>query len=425
MDGCNMQSNGPSRRKQARMFRGLFGRSKPVILTPPRTHLEHGVAEEQGRRPTMEDRHVLLKNLDLGTLGSSCAFLGVYDGHGGREAADFLAENLHVNVTKSAFFPKDLPKSFHDAFLKTDDMLLSESTSINSGAGSTAVLALVTEDSLVVANAGDSRCVMSRAGKAIDMSTDHTPFRPDEYIRIKKAGGWVDHTGYLNGYISMSRALGDADFKRHLNVLFPDRQFSAPLLISDPEVRIERISGDDEFVIVACDGLWKRMSSGRAVKIVRKALIESQNVQKACEQLVIEAVNRDTTDNVTAMVVMLQRPSWMREASIGGVSGKLFSKAGEQAIRESASCNTLSTVTDANSVSGRSSAEEGETTCDSPGGSVTSAATEGSLAYSSTPLGKGKNRSFLAKLLRRSQTLKHDPANVAPLRTMSSENAGA
>eukprot|EP00274_Cyanoptyche_gloeocystis_P000030 CAMPEP_0196654764 /NCGR_PEP_ID=MMETSP1086-20130531/4486_1 /TAXON_ID=77921 /ORGANISM="Cyanoptyche gloeocystis , Strain SAG4.97" /LENGTH=371 /DNA_ID=CAMNT_0041986705 /DNA_START=259 /DNA_END=1374 /DNA_ORIENTATION=+ len=371
----------------------------------------------------MEDRHVLLKNLDLGTLGSSCAFLGVYDGHGGREAADFLAENLHVNVTKSAFFPKDLPKSFHDAFLKTDDMLLSESTSINSGAGSTAVLALVTEDSLVVANAGDSRCVMSRAGKAIDMSTDHTPFRPDEYSRIKKAGGWVDHTGYLNGYISMSRALGDADFKRHLNLLFPDRQFAAPLLISDPEVRIEKISCDDEFVILACDGLWKRMSSGRAVKIVRKSLIENQNVQKACEQLVLEAINRDTTDNVTAMVVMLQRPTWMKDASISG--GMLLGKDIEEAIRESTSSNNLSTVTYTNADTVRSSGDEGDTTCNSPGGSVASAGavTEESSTYFTTPLDRSKNRSFISKFLHRSQTLKLDQVNVAALRKKSSGTA--
>ena len=62
---------------------------------------------------------------------------------------------------------------------------------------------------LYVANAGDSRCVLSRAGKAIDMSVDHKPEDDIEQTRIKKAGGKVTPDGRVNGGLNLSRAIGE------------------------------------------------------------------------------------------------------------------------------------------------------------------------------------------------------------------------
>ena len=59
-----------------------------------------------------------------------------------------------------------------------------------------------------MANAGDSRCVVSRGGKAIDMSIDHKPEDVEEKNRIVKAGGKVTPDGRVNGGLNLSRALG-------------------------------------------------------------------------------------------------------------------------------------------------------------------------------------------------------------------------
>jgi protein phosphatase 1G len=75
--------------------------------------------------------------------------------------------------------------------------------------GCTAVMALLVKNKLYVANAGDSRCVVSINGKAHDMSEDHKPEDEPELSRITAAGGRVSSDGRVNGGLNLSRALGN------------------------------------------------------------------------------------------------------------------------------------------------------------------------------------------------------------------------
>lgn len=77
-----------------------------------------------------------------------------------------------------------------------------------SDSGTTAVVALIRGKQLIVANAGDSRCVVSEGGKAVDMSYDHKPEDEVELARIKNAGGKVTMDGRVNGGLNLSRAIG-------------------------------------------------------------------------------------------------------------------------------------------------------------------------------------------------------------------------
>jgi protein phosphatase 1G len=70
-------------------------------------------------------------------------------------------------------------------------------------AGATAVVAAVRGKQLYVANAGDSRAILSRRGKAIALSSDHKPALPTELSRIEKAGGWVTAQGRINGNLNL------------------------------------------------------------------------------------------------------------------------------------------------------------------------------------------------------------------------------
>ena len=65
---------------------------------------------------------------------------------------------------------------------------------------------------IFVANAGDSRCVMARAGKVIEMSIDHTPFLENEINRITKAGSKIVR-GRVDGGLNLTRSLGDFKYK--------------------------------------------------------------------------------------------------------------------------------------------------------------------------------------------------------------------
>lgn len=92
-----------------------------------------------------------------------------------------------------------------------------------SDSGTTAVVALIRGKQLIVANAGDSRCVVSEAGKALDMSYDHKPEDEVELARIKNAGGKVTMDGRVNWGLNLSRAIGKGQeaMGKTSRVLFP------------------------------------------------------------------------------------------------------------------------------------------------------------------------------------------------------------
>ncbi|KAL0456655.1 UNVERIFIED_CONTAM: protein phosphatase 2C 37 [Sesamum latifolium] len=126
--------------------------------------------------------------------------------------------------------------------------------------GSTAVVAVVTPDKIVVSNCGDSRAVLCRNGVAIPLSVDHKPDRPDELNRIQEAGGRVifwDGPRVL-GVLAMSRAIGDNYLK--------------PYVISEPEVTITERTAEDECLILASDGLWDVVSNETACGVARMCL---------------------------------------------------------------------------------------------------------------------------------------------------------
>lgn len=118
--------------------------------------------------------------------------------------------------------------------------------------GTTAIVALIRDNVLYVANIGDSRCVISREGTAIDMSEDHKPEDELEMQRIKLAGGSITSDGRINGGLNLSRAFGDHFYKE--NAELPQK---GQMIIAEPDIRtIDLDPKKDEFVFLACDGIW-------------------------------------------------------------------------------------------------------------------------------------------------------------------------
>lgn len=83
-------------------------------------------------------------------------------------------------------------------------------------AGCTACSALITPTQIIVANSGDSRCVLAKRNgtkyTAVDLSVDHKPDLPSEKQRIERAGGFVEDSR-VKGVLALSRALGDLEYK--------------------------------------------------------------------------------------------------------------------------------------------------------------------------------------------------------------------
>ncbi|KAL4514291.1 hypothetical protein Ndes2526A_g04006 [Nannochloris sp. 'desiccata'] len=170
-------------------------------------------------------------------------------------------------------------------------------------AGCTAVCAMVRNGDLIVANAGDSRCVLSRNGQAVALTQDHKPMDPEEYDRIIKAGGFVAD-GRVNGSLNLSRALGDLEYKQSKN-LPPEAQ----MVTAFPEIRSEKLQpGTDEFLILACDGIWDVLTNQEAVDFVRERLLAGKTPKQICEEACDHCLAPDTSgcgkgcDNMSIVV---------------------------------------------------------------------------------------------------------------------------
>ncbi|KAM3259766.1 hypothetical protein ACQJBY_051192 [Aegilops geniculata] len=311
--------------------------------------VRYGLASMQGWRTTMEDAHTAVPQLDERT-----SFFAVFDGHGGKAVAKFCAKHLHMQFLRSAAYCSgDLAASARKAFLRMDEMMkgqrgwrelaelgekgpkftgmlesiiwspkAGDADKLGDGwhseegphsdfsgptCGSTACVAIIRNDQLVVANAGDSRCVISRKGRAHDMSRDHKPELQSEKERIENAGGYIV-AGRVNGSLNLTRAIGDMEMKE--NKLLPAEKQTVS---AEPEVNTVTLSEDDEFIVLACDGIWDCMSSQQVVDFVHEKLKTEDSLSAVCEKVLDRCLAPESggegCDNMTMILVVLKKPT--------------------------------------------------------------------------------------------------------------------
>lgn len=294
-----------------------------------------GIKAAQGIRNTMEDTHAFVVDFD-NVHGQ--AFFAVFDGHGNKTVSEWCGTNFHKFLLETIHDHPDLPvmQLLQEAFSRVDNTLgkMSEGNNELSDSGSTAVVAFLryededgTQKSFKAsqfkrvgsretlesvqsqnilkeppsiarrvwycANAGDARAVLCRNGVASRLTHDHKAADEDEKARIREAGGIVLR-GRVLGALAVSRSLGD--HVRYENFRLKDYVIGTPF-ISRTELR-----EDDEFCIIACDGLWDVVTDQQAVDMIRY----QNDAQKASETLVNYALTNDyllSRDNVTVMVV--------------------------------------------------------------------------------------------------------------------------
>jgi serine/threonine protein phosphatase PrpC len=264
-----------------------------------------GATTMQGWRHNMEDAHFV--GLDIPALKNNCdpeegALFAVFDGHNGYDIAHACAANILNWISGTDAFKKQrYSEALTTGFLKGDEWLREEMAGIDGGC--TANVVLLVKGQLFCGNAGDTRAVLCRAGQAIDMSEDHKPSLPREKERIQKAGGFVCPQGRVYGVLALSRALGDFMFKQK-----EDLSPQAQPVTADPDVREVMLTKEDEFLIIACDGIWDVMTSQAAVDFVRNSLKEDEgDVSLAAEKLLGACLAKKPTepgtDNMTAIIV--------------------------------------------------------------------------------------------------------------------------
>ncbi|XP_031480957.1 probable protein phosphatase 2C 59 [Nymphaea colorata] len=244
----------------------------------------YGFASSPGKRSTMEDFY---ETSIAGVDGEIVGLFGVFDGHGGARAAEYVKQNLFSNLIRHPEFISNTRSAIAHAYNQTDSDFLKSENSQNRDAGSTASTAVLVGDRLLVANVGDSRAVICRDGNAIAVSRDHKPDQTDERQRIEDAGGFVMWAGTwrVGGVLAVSRAFGDRQLKQYV--------------VADPEIKEEVIDGSLEFLILASDGLWDVVTNEDAVSMVKSI----EDPEEAAKRLMQEAYQRGSADNITCVVV--------------------------------------------------------------------------------------------------------------------------
>ncbi|KAM1282816.1 hypothetical protein ACFX2J_025758 [Malus domestica] len=295
--------------------------------------LRSGEWSDIGGRTHMEDTHIcigdLAKQFGYNLLGGEAiSFYGVFDGHGGKDAAHFVRDNLPRVIVEDADFPLELEKVITRSFMETDAAFAKTCSLEALASGTTALTAMIFGRSLLVANAGDCRAVLSRCGVAIEMSRDHRPCCTKERTRIESLGGYIDD-GFLNGELGVTRALGNW----HLEGMKDVGERGGPLS-AEPELKLMTLSKDDEFLIIGSDGIWDVFTSRNAVDFARRRLQEHNDVKLCCKQIVEEAIKRGAMDNLTLVMVsfhleppphvVVERPRVRRSISAEGLQNLKF-----------------------------------------------------------------------------------------------------
>ena len=284
-------------------------------------------------------------------------FCAVFDGHGGSKVSRYLRQNLYAEVQSAlpavqksgtdttgntTASPKAPPAAtvptvddYESALRLALERVDGDVQQINhwSYQGSTVVAAWIHEaklrtpddddDSadcrettttetiqrtLLLANVGDSRAILSRNASAIDLTRDHRPDDPIERERIEAAGGSVSWHGHVdrkgrpipgtgvyrvNGNLALARAIGDRSER--------------PVVTGEPDISILPLQEDvDDFVLLATDGLWDVMTSSEVVAFVH-ALLDGEERDSIVDMLVEEALRRGSYDNISVVIVWLRR----------------------------------------------------------------------------------------------------------------------
>ncbi|XP_057959829.1 probable protein phosphatase 2C 39 isoform X2 [Malania oleifera] len=248
-------------------------------------HITHGFHLVKGRsRHAMEDYvFAQFKQVDDNELG----LFAIFDGHLSHDVPDYLRSHLFDNILKEPDFWTETENAIRRAYGITDTKILEKRADLGKG-GSTAVTAiLINCQKLVVANVGDSRAVICKNGVAKQLSIDHEPSK--ERKNIEDRGGFVSNfpgdVPRVDGQLAVARAFGDKSLKDHLS--------------SEPDVAVEMIDDDTEFVILASDGLWKVMSNQDAADSIR----EIKDAQCAAKHLTEAALSRKSSDDISCIVV--------------------------------------------------------------------------------------------------------------------------
>ncbi|XP_043711330.1 probable protein phosphatase 2C 35 isoform X2 [Telopea speciosissima] len=291
-------------------------------------HLEFSVLTQRGYYPDSPEK----ENQDSFCIKTQVQgnpdlhFFGVFDGHGqfGTQCSNFVKDRLIEILSEDPALLEDPVKAYNSAVLTTNSELHSSEID-DSMSGTTAITVLVCGDTLYVANVGDSRAVIAvKSGNRVvaeDLSRDQTPFRKDEYERVKLCGARVLTVDQVEGYKDPDiQSWGDEESAGNdpprlwvQNGMYPGTAFSRSVgdstaekigVIAAPEVSVVQLTSNHLFFVIASDGVFEFLSSQEVVNMVGRYT----DPRDACAAIAGESYrlwleHENRTDDITIIVV--------------------------------------------------------------------------------------------------------------------------
>lgn len=288
------------------------------------------VASMQGWRIDMEDAHHVQISIGKDPPFEDWSFFAVFDGHAGSKVAFHSAENLLQTLLETPAFRnvKDelnsngqkitektkslIKEGMRAGFLRLDAAMENMNGGVEKErSGTTAICAILTPDYIFFANLGDSRGILSRKSNNIFSTEDHKPYLEKERDRIVKAGGSV-MIQRVNGSLAVSRALGDYEYKS-----VPGLCATEQLVSPEPDVYIiERNKDDDEFLVLACDGIYDVLENDELCQLVRSRLTITDDLKIASNQVLDVCLSKGSRDNMTMIMVVFDAASKVDQKAV-------------------------------------------------------------------------------------------------------------
>ncbi|CAM8898226.1 unnamed protein product [Rhodiola kirilowii] len=305
---------------------------------------DYSMAVLQGNR-VLEDQC----QIESGPFGT---FVGVYDGHGGPEAARFVCDRIFQRFQEilAEHNGSVTGQIIRDAFLRMVEEFFTHVGDLQNAqpniaiSGTCCLVGVVYQKMLFVANSGDSRAVLGEKNKilrtmiATQLSTEHNvnidEIRAQVLDRHPEDPNFVSHTRgswRVKGIIQISRSIGDAYLKRpeyntdaiEARFRLPPPHDHMPYLDVEPDIHEHQLLSDDSFIIFASDGLWEHLTNSEAVEIVHRhqhsgsarqlinralekaAVSNNMPYERLCE--IDKSNRRSYHDDITVIVLFLNQ----------------------------------------------------------------------------------------------------------------------
>ena len=234
-------------------------------------------------RQSMEDIGVTLPDF---IPEKKYSLFGIFDGHGGNDVVkyikDRLPEIIKSNISKLNNNYDSIETILTSSFDKIDNELKfydSEHT------GSTATILLFQDNIIYCANVGDSGAYIIYDNYLKKINIDHKCSDPKEEARILNSGGKITKNRVM-GQLVLSRCLGDLYCKKYG-------------VSNIPDISMNKLDSNVKYVVVASDGVWDVVNENELMNLSKN----DKNADGLCKDLVKLAIDKETKDNVSCIVV--------------------------------------------------------------------------------------------------------------------------